>query len=276
MATFRAHGDSAAHRHPALGVLLAFLLSLGGLVAVAATASPASAAVDSCGQSATFNSAAIHDVVVDEAFSADVWASGGAKPYTFSVDGGALPPGMTFSSTGTFSGTPTTLGTYQMSVRATDANGCYLSSGMKTVRVVTYACYQQRASWSGDPSATELQHYSATYTASYGTAPYTWALTGGALPPGLKLTTTSDSATISGTPTKQGTYSYQLTLTDSTPSMPCVTVIDDSIKVNSPTTPITDAITNSLAGTLVQFVVSGCAVQLVEVVLGQLPKVSCP
>lgn len=276
MAPFRAP-DAPVVRRPAIAALLAALLALTGLV-MATSAAPASAATDSCGHTMTFNSAAIHDVVVDEAFTATVWASGGASPYTFSVDGGAPPPGMTFSTSGTFSGTPTTLGTYQMSVRATDANGCFLSSGMKTVRVVTSACYQLRYSWTGDSSATELQAYKATYTASYGTAPYTWALTGGALPPGLKLTTTDTSATISGTPTKQGTYSYQLTLTDSTPSVPCSTTIDDSIKVDSPTTPTTNQLNQALAPvtSLVQYVQAGCLQQLVQVVLGQLPKVSCP
>jgi hypothetical protein len=49
-------------------------------------------------------------------------AAGGATPYTFS-SGGAIPPGMTVSGT-TLSGTPTTGGTYNFSVLATDANGC--------------------------------------------------------------------------------------------------------------------------------------------------------
>ena len=48
---------------------------------------------------------------------------GGAEPATFAVTGGALPPGLTLSSTGTVSGTPTWAGLFSFSVTATDANG---------------------------------------------------------------------------------------------------------------------------------------------------------
>ncbi len=54
--------------------------------------------------------------------------------------------------------------------------------------------------------------YSATVTASGGTAPYTYAVSLGSLPPPLAL----DSATgaITGTPTTVGTYSFAITATD--------------------------------------------------------------
>jgi hypothetical protein len=49
-----------------------------------------------------------------------VTASGGTTPYTWSATG--LPPGITIgSSTGTVSGTPTTAGTYNVTVTATDS-----------------------------------------------------------------------------------------------------------------------------------------------------------
>ena len=47
-------------------------------------------------------------------------ASGGTAPYTFSVTLGALPPGMSLSSDGTLSGTPTATGTYLFTVTAQD------------------------------------------------------------------------------------------------------------------------------------------------------------
>ena len=43
---------------------------------------------------------------------------------TFSVVSGALPPGLTLSTTGILSGKPTLAGTYNFTIQVTDANGC--------------------------------------------------------------------------------------------------------------------------------------------------------
>lgn len=49
-----------------------------------------------------------------------------------------------------------------------------------------------------------------------GVAPYTYAITGGALPPGMSLDTSTGDVT--GTPTSQGHYEYEVTVTDSAAS----------------------------------------------------------
>jgi hypothetical protein len=50
---------------------------------------------------------------------------------------------------------------------------------------------------------------------SGGTAPYVWALSSGALPPGLGLDASTSSVTyVSGTPTALGSYSFTVTITD--------------------------------------------------------------
>ena len=51
-------------------------------------------------------------------------ASGGVAPYTFARMNGVLPPGLTLSSNGVLSGTPTSTGNYSFTVRATDFDGC--------------------------------------------------------------------------------------------------------------------------------------------------------
>ena len=51
-------------------------------------------------------------------------ATGGTASYAYSISTGTLPAGLSLSSNGTLSGTPTTPGSSNFSVRATDANGC--------------------------------------------------------------------------------------------------------------------------------------------------------
>src|SRR6478609_2283295 len=62
------------------------------------------------------------------------------------------------------------------------------------------------------PSPLEDAVFSQTFTASLGTGPYTYAVTGGALPTGLSLST---AGVLSGTPTVPGDYSFTITATDS-------------------------------------------------------------
>lgn len=51
-----------------------------------------------------------------------VTASGGVSPYLV-ADGGTLPPGLSMSSDGVVSGTPTVAGVYVVSISVTDASG---------------------------------------------------------------------------------------------------------------------------------------------------------
>jgi len=71
---------------------------------------------------------------------------------------------------------------------------------------------------------TQYQAYSPplTLTGSNGTTPYSWQITAGSLPPGLSFTPLGTTADISGTPTQAGTFSFTVTLTDS--SIPVQTV----------------------------------------------------
>ncbi len=56
------------------------------------------------------------------AYSQQLTASGGTATYTYSVTSGALPAGLTLSSTGLLSGTPTVVNTFNFTVTATDSS----------------------------------------------------------------------------------------------------------------------------------------------------------
>ncbi|MBB3800650.1 outer membrane autotransporter protein [Xanthomonas arboricola] len=147
------------------------------------------------------------------AYSQALSASGGTAPYTYAIASGVLPTGLTLASNGTLSGTATVEGTFNFTVQATDANSF---TGTQAY-ALTVAGPNLVLPASTLPAGTAGQAYSAAITpATGGTAPYSYALTAGALPAGVVL----DAATggLSGTPTVAGTFNFTLTASDSTPS----------------------------------------------------------
>lgn len=62
------------------------------------------------------------------------------------------------------------------------------------------------------PNGVQGQAYSHQFTATGGTAPYTWSVQAGPLPAGLTLTT---GGLLSGTPTAAGSFPVIVAVTDS-------------------------------------------------------------
>ena len=131
-------------------------------------------------------------------YAAAFTATGGAGPYAFSLAAGALPLGLSLASDGTISGTPTAAGTAAgIVVRVADADG--RTDQTQAFSIVVDAPLRI----AGTPSAVATlgQTYSASFAASGGTGPYTFALATGTLPAGLAL---AGSGTITGAPTTTG------------------------------------------------------------------------
>jgi hypothetical protein len=61
-------------------------------------------------------------VTVSDAYSATFAATGGTTPYAWAVASGSLPTGLSLSSAGVISGTPSTTGTSTFTVRVTDSS----------------------------------------------------------------------------------------------------------------------------------------------------------
>lgn len=67
------------------------------------------------------NATALPEAVSGQTYTATFAATGGIPPYVWSVaTGSTLPTGLTLSSGGVLSGTPTTAGSYSFSITVTD------------------------------------------------------------------------------------------------------------------------------------------------------------
>ncbi len=137
--------------------------------------------------------------------------SGGVPNYTYALTG-TLPTGLSFSTTtGAITGTPTTTQTATgLNITVTDALGAMASLGAFSITVTI----SSSLAISGTPKATANQgsDYSFVPTASGGTAPYTFALTG-TLPTGM--TFSASTGAITGPATATGTATgLNITVTD--------------------------------------------------------------
>ncbi|WP_312709084.1 putative Ig domain-containing protein [Stenotrophomonas sp.] len=140
-------------------------------------------------------------------------ASGGTAPYTYSITAGSLPPGLVLNTgAGVLSGMPTVVGTYPVSVTATDSGST--PNTVTQMYTVVVAAPTLLLPSPALPAAIRGQAFSsARGPASGGTAPYIFSITAGALPPGLTL---SPAGVISGTPSQTGPYAFTVTARDST------------------------------------------------------------
>lgn len=154
------------------------------------------------------------DGIAGTAYSQTASASGGTAPYTYARDpaGGALPTGLSLSSGGVLSGTPTVAGSFTFSIKATDSStgtGAPFSKSMSYT--VTIGAPTISITPAALPDATAGTAYSQALAASGGSPAYTFAITGGTAPAGVTIT----GNTISGTPSVPGTFNFTVTATDS-------------------------------------------------------------
>ena len=145
-------------------------------------------------------------------YSATINAALGTAPYSFALTSGSdpLPTGLNLSTGGVLSGTPSSAGTYNLEVEATDIYG---ATGTRTYALAISAPTIALSPASGAlPGVEGGASYSQTFTASGGFGAKTFAVTAGALPPGLNLSPTGE---ITGAATASGTFNFTVTATDS-------------------------------------------------------------
>src|SRR6185312_8386404 len=150
---------------------------------------------------------------LNTSFSANLTMSGGTSPYTFVVaPTGLLPAGMSLSTAGLLSGTPTDTGTQYFDVDVTDATNVLTHLTVPfSVTAQTGPTISLNVGSSPLFRLTTNSPTSVGFSASGGTAPYTIALANGSnLPLGMSL----QGQTIAGAPTTAGTYTTVIKATD--------------------------------------------------------------
>jgi hypothetical protein len=156
----------------------------------------------------TLSPSSLSSTAVGTSYSQAISAGGGASPYTYVVSGGTLPTGISFSSAGVLSGTPTAGGTFSFTLQATD-NLSFVGSQAYSLNVAAPIITLPPTSL---PGALGGSAYSQTITAVGGTASYTYAVTNGSLPIGMTL---SPAGLLSGSPMAAGNFSFTVSATDS-------------------------------------------------------------
>ncbi len=130
----------------------------------------------------------------------------------WSVQSGALPPGVALSANGLLAGTPTAEGSYQFVVQADLQNG-----GPPATHAYTFVVRQpvavQSPLGSQEPTGEVGIRFEKSFTATGGSGTYTWSVSSGALPSGVALD--ARRGTISGAPRGAGSYQFVVRATDS-------------------------------------------------------------
>ncbi|MEA2568906.1 MAG: hypothetical protein QOI24_907, partial [Acidobacteriota bacterium] len=178
-------------------------------------------------QTITVTNPGVNTVQAGVAFNQTFTVTGILGTVTWS-ETGALPSGITLnSSSGVLSGTTNAIGSYPITVKATDTNLCFGTSSY-TLTVTCPTITVTRTGGGSFPAATFNTVYAGqSVTASGGGGSYSFAVTAGTFPTGLSL---ASGGGITGTPTATGTFNFTVTATD-TASL-CTGTQSFSIAVN--------------------------------------------
>jgi hypothetical protein len=146
--------------------------------------------------------------ITNTSYSATLSGAGGVSPYSWSAIG--LPSGLTISTTGLISGTPTVVSTSTVTVTLLDSLGYKVSKSF-TLQIVDPLVITTTSL----PNATKGVSYSYSLAASGGLTSKSWAKSAGTLPSGISL---SSTGVLSGKATTSGSYSFTVKVTSGTQS----------------------------------------------------------
>jgi len=188
-----------------------------------------------------FTSADTATAAVGSAFNFTATTSGYPAP---SLAASGLPPGITFTDngngTGTLAGTPTTAGTYQVTLTAVSP----YTTGVTQALTITV---EQPPAITSAASATFTTGTAGTFMVTTTGSPTPALTESGALPSGVTFTDNRNgTATLAGTPASGSTGSYPITITANNGVSPNATQVFTLTVNAAPTAP---AITSGSAAT---------------------------
>jgi large repetitive protein len=179
--------------------------------------------------------------VLGVSLNASLSATGGVGPYSWSVSGGALPLGLSLAANGTISGIPTVLGTGNFTVQVTDQSSPAQKATLALSLTVNAALSITPVTL---PNAVLGITLSTSLTATGGVGPYSWSVSGGALPLGLSL---AANGTISGIPSVLGNANFTVQVTDhSSPAQKATLAL--SLSVNAALSITSTTLPDAIAG----------------------------
>ena len=157
------------------------------------------------------------NVGADYAVSVNTTGGSGTERHEFSLVAGSLPDGLQMDKffgvqSTLIHGRPTRIQTSTFTVRVDDG----AETATRTFTITISGAVTLAITLPGPiaKSGTLGQFYFQNLFASGGRTPYNWSITGGALPPGLRLIRASNGNRIEGTPTARGTFTFDLTVRD--------------------------------------------------------------
>ncbi|WP_263356063.1 beta strand repeat-containing protein [Acidicapsa ligni] len=158
----------------------------------------------------TLTSTKLPNGTVSVPYSATIGTSGGVGPYICAITSGTLPAGLTLGAGCVVSGTPTTPGTSNVTVRVTDsATPANTVVGPEAIIIAPAPLILTSSTL---PNGTVNVPYLSLIGVSGGVGPYSCTVTSGTLPAGLTL---GAGCVVSGTPTTPGTSTVTVRVTDS-------------------------------------------------------------
>ncbi len=180
------------------------------------------------------------------AYNAQLQASGGLQPYSWSLSGGSppLPTFLNLNSDGSITGTPNTNGTFQFTVGVSDGNASVAYSNL-SITITGGAAQPLQVTTTVLPGGTTGTFYSNQVFATGGQLPHQWSLTPGStpLPPGLNILS---NGFVAGTPTNGGNFGFFLRVTDAALN----TADSDFISITVGNPPLAVPSTNLASGTV--------------------------
>lgn len=181
--------------------------------------------------------AALTDGFTGSLYSQALTLFGGTTPYSWSIyadpaiPAQSLPAGLNIDAvSGVISGIPVTAGTYSFTVLVQDANAISVN---KAVTIKINSPPEISSTTLPDGEISQEYNVNMTTTAGTGTAPFTWTLSAGTLPPGMTFDTVTGN--ISGIPTVVGKYDLVFQVSDqyqqvSTPKALSITVVNSLLQ----------------------------------------------